>query len=298
MWTTKNIPDQRGKTMIVTGANSGIGFETARELSLSGAYVILACRNFKNAQDALERIRQISEKATVEASVLDLSDLYSVKQFAKTVLQTHSRLDVLINNAGVATPPETKTAQGYELQFGVNFLGHFALTGYLYPLLRKTKGSRIVTLSSNGYQHASIDFQNLRSEISYDPMREYRQSKLANLIFSVELNRRIGIKGDEVLSIATQPGANKTELTRHLSPEEIAAGVERLGTFMEPWQGALSTLFAAVSEEAVSGKLIQPHEDGYRGYPSLVSIKENALDTATGKKLWELAEEITGIHFP
>lgn len=298
MWTTKNIPDQSGKTVIVTGANAGVGFETASELVLSGAHVILACRNEENAQDTLSRIRKLTGTGSMEPGILDLSDLLSVKQFAETFLQTHHRLDILINNAGVATPPESKTAQGYELQFGVNFLGHFALTGYLYPILKSTLNSRIVTLSSNGYQNASIDFNNLKSEISYDPMREYRQSKLANLIFSIELDRRIKSKGDKVQSIATQPGANKTSLTRHLSNEAIAAGVERLGEFMEPWQGALTSLFAAVSPDAVPGKLVLPHEDGYRGYPVLADIKEHALDPNMGKKLWDLAEQITGIHYP
>lgn len=298
MWTTENIPDQSGKIIMVTGANAGVGFETARQLVISGAHVILACRNEKNAQDTLLRIRKLNGKGTMETGVLDLSDLCSVKQFAETFLQKHQRLDVLINNAGVATPPESKTVQGYELQFGVNFLGHFSLTGYLYPLLQATPQSRIVTLSSNGYQNARIDFNNLRSEISYDPMREYRQSKLANLIFSVELDRRIKYKGHEVQSIATQPGANKTSLTRHLSEEVIAAGVEHLGEFMEPWQGALTSLFASVSNEAVAGKIVQPHEDGYRGYPVLADIKENALNRSVGERLWNLAEEITGVHFP
>ncbi|MDQ6843817.1 MAG: oxidoreductase [Bacteroidota bacterium] len=298
MWTKQNIPDQKGKTIIVTGANAGIGFETARALYQAGANVILACRNIEKAEDTFIKLQELSGKGTLETGILDLSDLSSVKQFADSFLQKHKRLDVLINNAGVAMPPASKTTEGYELQFGVNFLGHFALTGHLYPLLKETPNSRIVTISSNGYAGAVIDFDNLKSEVSYEPMREYRQSKLANLLFSVELHRRIMAKGDKVLSIAAQPGANKTELTRHLSEKAIAAGVERLGEFMEPWQGALSSLYAALSNEASGGNLYEPDNGGYRGYPTLSTIKENALDETVAKKLWDLAEEVTGVYYP
>jgi len=298
MWTKNSMPDLSCKTIIVTGANVGIGFETALELYEAGAHVILACRNSKNSEDTLIKLQELNGKGTLETGVLDLSHLSSVKQFADIFLKIHKRLDVLINNAGVAMPPASKTTEGYELQFGVNFLGHFALTGHLYPLLKATPNSRIVTLSSNGYQAAVIDFDNLKSEVNYDPMREYRQSKLADLMFSVELNRRIMAKGDKVLSIAAQPGANKTELTRHLSEEAIAAGIERLGEFMEPWQGALSSLYAAVSNEASGGNLYEPDNGGYRGYPTLATIKENALDKTVSKKLWCFAEQATGVHYP
>ena len=259
---------------------------------------MLACRSLKNAEDTVVKLQELNGNGALETGILDLSDLSSVKQFADTFLRKHKRLDVLINNAGVAMPPASKTTEGYELQFGVNFLGHFALTGYLYPLLKETPHSRIVTLSSNGYQAAVIDFENLKSEVSYDPMREYRQSKLADLLFSVELQRRIMAKGDKILSIAAQPGANKTELTRHLSEEAIAAGIERLGEFMEPWQGALSSLYAAVSNEVSGGNLYGPDNEGYRGYPTLAAIKENALDKTVAKKLWDLAEQATGVYYP
>jgi len=298
MWTKQNIPGQTGKTIIVTGANTGIGFETALALYEAGANVVLACRSLEKAKDTLVKLQTQEGKGTLETGVLDLSDLSSVKQFAATFLQNHIQLNVLINNAGVATPPASKTTEGYELQFGTNFLGHYALTGLLYPLLKATPGSRIVTVSSNGYQNAVIDFNNLRSEIDYDPMREYRQSKLADLIFSIELNRRIMATGGKVLSIAAQPGANKTELTRHLSKEVIAAGVERLGEFMEPWQGALTSLYAAVSPDALAGNLYEPENGGYRGYPTLATIKENALDETVAQKLWAFAEQVTGIHYP
>jgi len=298
MWTKENIPDQTGKTIIVTGANTGLGYETALALYEAGAHVVLACRNMEKAEDAHVKLQVQQGKGTLETGVLDLSDLSAVKQFADLFLQKNKQLDVLINNAGVATPPASKTTEGFELQFGVNFLGHFALTGRLYPLLKATPESRIVTLSSNGYQGAVIDFDNLKSEVSYDPIREYRQSKLADLMFSIELHRRITAKGDHVLSIAAQPGANKTELTRYLRDEEIAVGMERIGAFMEPWQGALSSLYAAVSDEARSGNMYEPDGGGYRGYPTLAKLHENALDETVAKKLWDFAEKITGIKYP
>jgi len=303
MWTKKNIPDQTGKTIIVTGANTGVGYETALALYEAGAHVVLACRNMKKAEEALTRIKLQPGKGTLEASQLDLSDLNAVKQFADSFLQTHTQLHVLINNAGVMNIgvralQATKTANGYELQFGVNFLGHFALTGYLYPLLNATPGARVVTLSSMAYLNGIIDFDNLKSERDYNAMREYAQSKLGDLLFSIELHRRISAKGDKVLSIAAQPGANRTELIRHMSEEELAAGIARVGALMDPWQGALPSLYAATSGEAMGGNLYEPHDSGYRGYPTLASLKENALDEAVAKKLWDWAAQVTGVHFP
>jgi len=293
------MPDQSGKTVIVTGANAGVGFETALAFYEKGAKVILACRSLKNANDAISRIKTSAGKGTLEAAETDLSSLASVKQFAENFLQNHKQLDVLINNAGVMIPPASKTVEGYELQFGVNFLGHFALTGYLYPLLNATPNSRIVTVSSLAYLLGVIDFDNLRSEKDYEPMREYRQSKLSNLLFSIELQRRIAANGDQTTSIAAQPGANKTELTRHMSDEELAAGIARVGQLMDPWQGALPSLYAATSPDAMAGKLYGPDQDGgYRGYPAEAVITPNALDEPVAKKLWGFAEKVTGVYYP
>jgi len=299
MWTKKNIPDQTGKTVIVTGANAGIGYETALALYEAGAQVILACRNLKSAKEAIVKIKELKGKGSLEAALLDLSSLTSVRKFAEAFIQKHQQLHLLINNAGVMIPPASKTTEGYELQFGVNFLGHFALTGYLYSLLNNTPASRIVTVSSLAYLRGVIDFDNLRSEIDYEPMREYSQSKLADLIFSIELQRRIAAANDQTVSIAAQPGANKTELARHMSEEAHAAAVERIGALMEPWQGALPSLYAAVSADAIPGKLYSPDQDGgYRGYPAEAEITPNALDEAVAKKLWAFAEEVTGVHYP
>lgn len=299
MWTKNNIPDLSGKTALVTGANTGIGFETALALYEAGAHVILACRDIQKATAALQKIQEHSSKGSLETGQLDLSDLMAVKIYAQDFLQQHTQLDIMINNAGIMIPPASKTKDGYELQFGVNFLGHFALTGYLYPLLKATPKARIVTVSSMAYLNGVIDFANLQSEISYDAMREYCQSKLADLILSVELQRRIVATGDNVLSIAAQPGANQTELSRHMDSGEFEAAVQRIGELMAPWQGALPSLYAATNPKAIGGALYGPDQDGgYRGYPAQAVIMANALDEAVAEKLWLLAEQVTGVNFP
>jgi len=299
MWTKNDIPDQSGKTAIVTGANTGIGLETALALYEAGAHVVLAGRNLDSTQQAITKIKAQKGAGTLEAALLDLASLASVKQFAETFLQNHRQLHLLINNAGVMIPPASKTADGFELQFGVNFIGHFALTGHLYPLLKATPGSRVVTVSSLAYLHGSIAFDNLRSERSYDPMREYAQSKLADIMFSIELQRRINTAKDKVLSIAAQPGANRTELARHMNPEAFTAAVERVGELMEPWQGALPSLYAAVAADAAGAALYGPDKDGgYRGYPTRADIIPGALDESVAQKLWSMAEEATGVRYP
>lgn len=297
MWTKNSMPDLTGKTAIVTGANTGIGFETALALYEKGAHVVLACRDIDKAQQAITTIKRHNGTGTIEANTLHLENIQQIGTFAETFIRQHQQLHLLINNAGVAMPPASLTNEGYELQFGVNFLGHFTLTALLYPLLLTTINSRIVTVTSNGYQHAAIDFDNLRMEKDYHPMREYRQSKLANLIFSIEMARRIKAKEQQVLSVAAQPGANKTDLTRHLSEQEIAIGKQRLGAFMEPWQGALSIVYAAVAGNVESGNMYEPEENGLRGYPALATIQENAMDEAIAGKLWHFAEQATDLHF-
>jgi NAD(P)-dependent dehydrogenase (short-subunit alcohol dehydrogenase family) len=299
MWTKKDIPDQGGKIVIVTGANAGVGYETALALYKVGAHVILACRNLEKANQAISKIKEHPGKGTLEAGVLDLASLAAVKQFADDFKTKHQKLDVLINNAGVMIPPASKTADGYELQFGVNFIGHFALTGHLYPVLENTQGSRVVTVSSNAYLPGVINFDNLKSEQDYEPMREYRQSKLGNMLFSVELQRRIEATGDNVLSIAVQPGANKSDLSRHMDPVAYDAAVERLGGIMDPWQGALPSLYAATMPEVKGGDFYEPDQQGgYKGFPWKGTIAVHAMDEAVAKKLWRFAEDATVLHYP
>lgn len=299
MWTKENIPDLTGKTAIVTGANAGVGYETALALYEAGAKVILGCRNLENAATAMVSMKKANGKGSLEVLVLDLSSLQSVASATATFTGTNNRLDILINNAGVMYPPISKTADGFELQFGTNFIGHFALTGLLYPLLKKTKGARVVTVSSNAYKNGHIDFDNLRIEIDYDPVREYGRSKLANLLFAFELQRRIDEAGDKVMSIAAQPGANNTTLSKYMDPETYANAVKRVGGLMEPWQGALPSLYAAVAGDAKAGGFYEPDQDGgYRGYPAEAKgVLPKAKDKETALKLWRFAEENTGIIF-
>jgi len=299
MWTKANLNDQSGKTFLVTGANSGIGYETALGLYEAGGHVIVACRSQEKAQEAIAAIEEHPGKGRLEPGVLELSDLDAVKQFADEFLRKHSQLDVLINNAGVMVPPASKTRQGFELQFGVNFLGHFALTAYLYPLLAKTPHARVVTVSSMAYLRGAIDFDNLRSEKNYDAFREYAQSKLANLMFALELERRILAHNGKVTSVAAQPGANTTNLSRTMSEQEYQAAVQRIGELMPMAQGALSILYPAVSPDAKGGRLYGPDRDGgYRGYPAEAMIAPVGTDVATAQKLWEKAEALTGVAFP
>jgi NAD(P)-dependent dehydrogenase (short-subunit alcohol dehydrogenase family) len=298
MWSTDNIPDQSGKTIIITGANSGIGLETVRSFYAKGAHVILACRDLVKARSAIESIEDHPSSGILEAAQLDLSSLASVQAFAGLLKQRNLPLDLLINNAGIMNPPLSFTAEGFESQFGINFLGHFALSAHLYPLLQKTRGSRIVTVSSLAYTYGTIDFGNLRSEISYDAFREYCQSKLADLLFTVELKRRIFSNGDPVLSVAAHPGVTKTDLSRFMSAEEISGFSEKLGPSMEVSQGVLPILFAAVSTEIANGGFYGPDADGgLRGYPGSAPILDNALDPFVAAKLWNVAQTATGLDF-
>jgi NAD(P)-dependent dehydrogenase (short-subunit alcohol dehydrogenase family) len=294
MWSTEDILNQSGKTVIITGANSGIGFVTAKTLYEKGAHVILTCRDLLKAQSAIAEIQKQPESGRLEAAVLDLSSLSSVSRFAQEFKEKGLSLHLLINNAGIMNPPLSFTAEGYESQYGVNFLGHFALTAQLYPLLAQTEGARIVTVTSLAYTYGSIDFDNLKSEKSYDAFREYCQSKLADLVFSIELQRRITALGDGAISVAAHPGVTKTDLSRYMSAEEVNSFEERLGPSMEVDQGALSILYAAVSPGVVGGAFYGPDLDGgLRGYPSSTIIEDVAADEILAGKLWKSAQTAT-----
>jgi NAD(P)-dependent dehydrogenase (short-subunit alcohol dehydrogenase family) len=214
-WSEADIPDQSGRVAIVTGANSGIGFETARALAAKGARVVLACRSAERGRDAERRLREAVSGADARFRTLDLGSLASVEAFAKELASEESRLDLLINNAGVMVPPLGRTAAGFELQFGTNHLGHFALTGRLLGLLCETPGARVVTVSSMAHFVGRIDFDDLTSERGYVAMLAYGQSKVANLLFARELARRLDGAGYDVVSSAAHPGSTRTELQRH-----------------------------------------------------------------------------------
>ena len=295
-WTFADIPDQTGRTAIVTGANTGIGLETARMLALRGATVVLACRSAEKGEAARARIQAEEPAGSVTFAALDLSDLDSVAAFAGAFADTHDRLDLLINNAGVMVPPLGRTKQGFELQIGTNHLGHFALTARLLPLVERTAGARIVVVSSSAQRAGRIDFDDLSWERRpYSAIAAYGQSKLANMMFALELARRLAAAGSEVRATAAHPGWTATDLQRTLG---IARFFNPLFA-MKPQGGALPTLRAAVDPAAVSGSYWGPSRFfELNGPPVAAHIPEGARDAAVAARLWELSERLTGVTFP
>ncbi len=293
-WSAELITNLNGHRVIVTGANAGIGFETAKALAAKGAVVTLACRNLDKANDARDRILQAHRDAAVEVGQLDLADLDAVAEFAEAIHASHPHLDLLINNAGVMTPPRRTTAQGFELQFGTNHLGHFALTGRLLDLLEAAGSPRVVTVSSIAHHGGDIDFDNFRLERRYRAWREYSQSKLANLSFALELERRLRAAGRKTLSMAAHPGVTSTELSRH-----FPRAFQRIGDWlnMPAWQGALPSLYAA-TQELVGGSYIGP--DGFReirGWPAPAKKSRKARDADLGRRLFDRSEDLTGVRY-
>jgi NAD(P)-dependent dehydrogenase (short-subunit alcohol dehydrogenase family) len=294
-WTTQNIPDLTGKVVIVTGANSGIGFETAKTLATKGAEVVLACRNLDKANLASKEIHSMFRKAKLEIIQLDLADLASVRDFADTFKSRYDSLGLLINNAGIMIPPFTKTADGFEVQFGANHLGHFALTGLLMDVILATPEARIVNLSSNAHRMGTIDFDNLNAEKGYQPANAYAQSKLANLLFTLELNRRLTEIGSDVIATAAHPGWTVTGLQKgflHTVSEWIG---------QKPEMGALPSLRAALDPDAGRNDYFGPScYMEMRGYPQKVETSDSAKDADLAKRLWNVSEEMTGIsyHWP
>lgn len=291
-WTPKQIKDQSGKTFLVTGANTGLGYETALELAKTSARVILAGRNEQKLSEARARITALVPSAQLDIAVVDLNSIEAIKSFAEGFVQSGKPLDVLINNAGIMFPPPSRTVDGYEAQFGVNFIGHYVLTALLFPVLKKSKHGRVVTLSSMAHRNGKIDFGNLKLEKPFDKFREYGQSKVADLIFSIELQRRIDASGLDVVSTSCHPGVSKTELLRTDKPEMIETV-----NYMDANQGAFSTLFAAT--ESV-GKFAYTGPDGegeVNGYPAPAFVAPYAKDEKIGSELWAYAEKNTGIAF-
>ena len=293
-WTATDMPDQSGRVAVVTGANTGIGLPTAAELARHGARVVLACRSVERARAAADRIVAEGVAGSVDVPELDLADLASVRSFSDAFLARFDRLDLLINNAGVMWPPLSRTADGFELQFGTNHLGHFALTARLMDRLRETAGARVVTVASVSHRFGAIDFEDLQWESRpYRPNRAYGQSKLANLLFTYELQRRIDRAAARMLAAAAHPGFTGTELQRN-------AGFVRLVSpwfGMEPWQGALPTLYAATAPEIEPGGYYGP--DGWgevRGYPRRVGSSVASKDQAVAERLWAVSEELVGLE--
>ena len=293
-WTTDDVPGQQGRLAVVTGANTGLGFETAQALAARGASVVLAVRNVEKGKQAADRIAAGAPGATVTVQELDLSSLDSVRAAAAELRAGHPRIDLLICNAGVMYPPKQTTTDGFELQFGTNHLGHFALTGLLLERLLPVPGSRVVSVSSVGHRiRARINFDDLQWERSYSRVRAYGQSKLANLMFTYELQRRLS--GAGTIAVAAHPGFAATELMRHTPAAAVVTPLFSQDAAM----GALPVLRAATDPGVLGGQYYGPGGFlGLRGYPELVASSRRSHDEAVQRRLWAVSEELTGVTFP
>ncbi len=299
-WSTEQIPDQHGRTAIVTGANSGLGLVSARELARHGASVVLACRNTAKGESALREIEAAVPDARVEVSELDLGSLESVRSFAERYRSTHDGLDLLINNAGLMAPPRGETADGFELQLGTNHLGHFALTGRLIGAMEGRADARVVCLSSIAHRTGRIKFDDLQSERRYSRWRAYGQSKLADLMSALELDRRLRAARSTVKSVAAHPGYSATNLQSAAPPllDRMVMRVTNAIAAQSAEAGALPTLYAATCPGLPGGSYVGPDGLGeFRGHPHISTPNRAARDEAVAARLWAVSEELTGVRF-
>lgn len=302
-WSTSDIPDQSGKVFVVTGANSGIGLEAAEVLAGKGAQVVMACRSADKAKSAADRVKAKHPRAGLDVRSLDLASLTSIRSFAEAVLEDYPAIDVLTNNAGIMAIPRTLTADGFEMQLGTNHLGHFALTGLLLPALAKAKRARIVTVSSAVHQGGNIRFDDLMGERSYEKWAAYAQSKLANLLFMYELDRRLPRAHPTIASLSCHPGYAATNL------QSVGPRMERSWTAaifdtgnalvaQSAAAGALPTLRAATDPSARSGEYYGPRGPlGLWGAPVLDTTAKRSRDEAIARRLWERSAELTGVRY-
>lgn len=299
-WSTADIPDQSDRTVVVTGANTGLGYHTAAALAFRGARVVLAVRNLEKGNAALSRIVAAKPGADITLTQLDLSSLASVRRAADELRSAYPRIDLLINNAGVMWTPKEVTADGFELQFGTNHLGHFAFTGLLLDHLLPVRGSRVVTVSSLGHRmRAAIHLDDLQWERNYSRIGAYGQSKLANLLFTYELQRRLSAASAHTVAVAAHPGGSATELARNvprvLRPLNALAPL----LFQSAEAGALPTLRAATDPTVQGGQYYGPDGLGeQRGHPKLVQSSAQSHDPDLQRRLWSVSEELTGVKFP
>jgi NAD(P)-dependent dehydrogenase (short-subunit alcohol dehydrogenase family) len=301
-WTTSDMPDLTGKIIIVAGGNSGLGFESVKAFAEKGAEVILACRAIEKGENAKAEILQQHPDGKIEVAELDLADLKTVRRFAKTFRQNHSRLDVLLNNAGIMTTPYFKTKDGFEGQVGTNHLGHFALTGLLLPAIQKTPGSRVVNVSSSGHKQGKMDFNNLLFENGkgYSPMKAYGRSKLANLLFTYELQRFFDANNFNSISVAAHPGISHTNLARHLEDKWYFKILYPLYKRMtqDAAKGALPQIRASVDLQVKGGEYYGPN--GFmemKGHPVKVQSNGRSHNSEDARKLWVVSEKLTGVEF-
>lgn len=301
-WTTSDIPDLTGKTIIVTGGNSGLGFESVKAFAEKGAEVILACRVIEKGEDAKAEILKQNPGGKIEVAEIDLADLKSVRRFSSNFKQNYTRLDVLMNNAGIMTTPYFKTNDGFEGQMGTNHLGHFALTGLLLDLIQKTSDSRVVNVSSSAHKQGKMDFNNLLFENGkdYSPMKAYGRSKLANLLFTCELQRFFESNNFNSISVAAHPGLSQTELFRYLDEKWYFRLVRPLFQALSQHgkMGALPQIRAAVDPSVKGGEYYGPN--GFmemKGYPEKVKSNAASHNREDAKKLWEVSEDLTGVKY-
>ena len=304
LWIEQNIPDLTGKVAVITGANSGLGFEAANILAAKGARVVLAVRDVVKGEQAAQEIKGVVPAASLEVLSLDLASLASARRFAEAFPAAYSRLDMLINNAGVMAIPRRVTADGFEMQFGTNHVGHFALTGLLLPLILKTPSSRIVTVSSGAHMFGKINFDDLQSERSYSKFGVYGQSKLANLLFAYELQRRLEAAGSGAISVAAHPGYASTNLQSvgpqmegsKLGARTMSAANRILA--QSAAMGALPEVYAATSPAVRGGDYIGP--DGFmgqKGFPQKVGSNSRSYDQKDAARLWSVSEGLTGVGY-
>lgn len=294
-WTLAETGDQKGRLAIITGANIGLGLQTAHALAEKGCTLVLACRNPQKAEAAKEKILREHPKAKITCMTLDVSSLQSVQSFVSTFRKKHKRLDLLINNAGIMMPPFALSADGFESQLATNYLGHFALTGLLLGLLDKTPDARVVSLSSVAHNFSSMRFNDLHFSQGYDKRLAYGQSKFACLMFAYELNRRLVKAGSHVLSVAAHPGISATNLGQHI-PFFLSALMPIFGQSAE--KGALPTLYAALGEDIEGGDFCGPSGlYQVRGEPVKVRSNRSSHHEENAKKLWAVSEEMTGVRY-
>jgi NAD(P)-dependent dehydrogenase (short-subunit alcohol dehydrogenase family) len=304
-WTADEMPAMDGQTVVVTGANSGLGYAGTEAFADAGATVIMACRSAERGEQAADEIRRAVPDAALDVRVCDLAALDSVTSFAAGVRAAYDAVDVLCNNAGVMAIPRQETDDGFEMQLGVNHLGHFALTGRLLPALAAGDGeSRVVTQSSGAHTAGEIDFSDLQSERSYGKWSAYGRSKLANLLFGYELQRRLADAPLDVISVACHPGYADTEL-QFRGPRESGSTVKMAGMKVanalfgqSAERGALPMLYAATSDDVIGGEYVGPGGLlNMRGYPAFQQSNADSRDEADAKRLWELSEELTGVEY-
>lgn len=301
-WTTANIPQRNEGLAVITGSTEGIGFEDAKALTSAGWTVIMLGRNSQKGEESISKIKNTNPKAKISFEKLNLADLSSIKEFSKKMIKKEQGINLLINNAGVMTPPKRlETKDGFELQFGTNYLGHFALTAQLLPLLRQTNDARVIMLSSVAAREGKINFDDLQSKSSYKPMIAYGQSKLAELMFALELQRQSDNHGWGISSMAAHPGVSRTNLLITGAGRWSFAGMMRtfLPFLFQPQaQGALPTLYAATSPEAKGGLYYGPNKmSETRGYPALAKIPAQAEDIRASLRLWEVSQKLAKVKF-